>query len=157
MTRERVSHRPESRKKIAGSRPPQVQRELTVLELKPKSHKLTNLEVNSDAKFDHITSGHKGPKEVIVADPIFENPNSTKAVRHIARHIGIDNKIARYGGSERQWTFICSDGRPHSLFHSVIDNSVVCSLCYETITSVDIESHWKSEHTGSAAPHTCSK
>lgn len=100
-------------------------------------------------RFKHVKSGHKGKSEVIVGEPVFQNPNSTEAVATVLRHIGKENGIKRYHGKSRVWTFVCCDGRPHSLFQNIKENALVCRACgCKCPTPTEYQKHHMEKHPG---------
>ena len=86
--------------------------------------------------------------------PVFVNPNSGESV--VLRHIGINCGIKRYGGNERHWTFVCCDGRPHSLYQKLLNDCVICAICTQSfLTRSAYKEHHKNQHTNQSP--SCSR
>lgn len=99
------------------------------------------------SRYQHIPSNHQNPTSVTVGMPAFVNPNSNESVSLVMRHIGINCGIKRYGGSERSWAFVCCDGRPHSLYHKILEESILCNYCQKPFQSQKVyKDHHKSCH-----------
>ncbi|XP_063404446.1 uncharacterized protein LOC134687918 [Mytilus trossulus] len=82
------------------------------------------------SRFSYVSTNHKGPTAVSMGMPTFQNPNSSESVAMILRHIGMQAGIKRYGkDNDRDWTFVCCDGRPHSLFQKILNEAVICTHC----------------------------
>jgi hypothetical protein len=85
-------------------------------------------------RYNHITSNHPDqPPKIIIADPIFCNPNSYDSITLILRRIGQDAGIHRYGGDKRHWTYVCCDGLPYNLALKVIEQTFICASCDKSI------------------------
>ncbi|CAC5366365.1 unnamed protein product [Mytilus coruscus] len=70
--------------------------------------------------------------------PTFQNLNSSESLAMILRHIGMQAGIKRYGkDNDRDWTFVCCDGRPHSLFQKILNEAVICTHCLSNKTCSD--------------------
>ena len=79
--------------------------------------------------------------------PAFVNPNSNESVSLVMRHICINCGIKRYGGNEQSWAFVCCDGRLHSLYHKILEESILCSYCQKPFPSRKLyKDHHKSCH-----------
>lgn len=79
-------------------------------------------DVKDNERYDHVQSGHKGKKELILSDPVFCNPNSFDTVARVLRQIG----IYQYGGNSRHWTHVCCDGVPYLICKKLKEEAVVC-------------------------------
>ncbi|CAG2237608.1 unnamed protein product [Mytilus edulis] len=65
----------------------------------------------------------------------------------VMRHICINCGIKRYGGNEQSWAFVCCDGRLHSLYHKILEESILCSYCQKPFPSRKLyKDHHKSCH-----------
>ncbi len=108
-------------------------------------------ELFTSGTYNHVESNHKGPTPTVVGDPVFVDPNSSEAVALVARQIGLENGIKNYGGQERTWTFLCCDGRPHSLLQQLIHEATECLLCGRRFLKHDAyKKHHTEEHEGMA-------
>ena len=104
-------------------------------------------EKSQHARYQHIPSAHRGATELTVGMPTFLNPNSSESVTLIMRHIGIACGVSRYESGEREWSFVCCDGRPHSLYHKILDEALICNLCGSSFsTRSDYRDHHKMVH-----------
>ncbi|CAG2187549.1 unnamed protein product [Mytilus edulis] len=101
------------------------------------------------SRFSYVSTNHKGPTAVSMGMPTFQNPNSSESVAMILRHIGMQAGIKRYGkDNNRDWTFVCCDGRPHSLFQKILNEAVICTHCLSNKACSDKASlHQKEEYT----------
>lgn len=100
-------------------------------------------------RYEHISSGHRGKHKILLTDPVFCNPNSSETVARVLRKIGKDNKIKRYGGDERSWTFVCCDGLPYMICRKLQEETVICTVdkCNKTFMSkVQLQQHAKEFH-----------
>lgn len=58
-----------------------------------------------------------------------------------------DISITRYGEKDRQWMFACCDGRPHSLYQRILDEAMICGLCYKPCLNIlSYKQHHKENH-----------
>ena len=128
---------------------------------KKKSADLTNImyefnkntsEKTEDERYGYVKSAHaRQPKEIILLEPVFVNPNSTENIILVLRHIGKKAEIARYFAGQsldtRQWTFVCCDGLPHGIVRKLIEEYLVCSECGVGCLGIEqFEKHNKSVH-----------
>ncbi|CAG2237719.1 unnamed protein product [Mytilus edulis] len=117
---------------------------------KTEEIKISKTDDNQDSKYvryQHVPSNHKGPTSTTLGMPAFVNPNSNETVSLVLRHIGINMGIKRYGGKERSWAFVCCDGRPHSLYQKILEESVMCNHCNQTFpTRNTYKEHHRLKH-----------
>lgn len=69
------------------------------------------------------------------------------AMSLVLRHIGMNGGITRYGGKDRQWMFVCCDGRRHSLYQRILYEVVICDHCNEPCLNIQsYKQHHKENH-----------
>ncbi|XP_071139288.1 uncharacterized protein [Mytilus edulis] len=108
--------------------------------------------ISGHQRFEHVPSNHKESTKLMMGRPVFLNPNSNEAVALILRSIGISSGIKRYEGNNRHWTFVCCDGRPHSLYQKLLTESVICSYCNQAfLNRKAYKDHHKLKHQGKSS------
>ncbi|CAG2237735.1 unnamed protein product [Mytilus edulis] len=133
---------------------------------KTEEIKISKTDDNQDSKYiryQHVPSNHKGPTSTTLGMPAFVNPNSNETVSLVLRHIGINMGIKRYGVKERSWAFVCCDGRPHSLYQKILEESVMCNHCNQTFSTRNTnKEHHRLKHQplrpfvlGNSTGYTC--
>ncbi|CAC5389991.1 unnamed protein product [Mytilus coruscus] len=98
-------------------------------------------------RFEHVKTNHKEKTDLVMGKPVFVNPNSNDSVALVLRQIGINSGIMKYNGQDRHWTFVCCDGRPHSLYHKILDECIICCYCQNSFMSRKLyREHHKINH-----------
>ena len=84
-------------------------------------------------EWSHVPSNHQCDAVTIsVSDPVFENPNSQKAVTEVLRRVGHTARITRYGFSgpnSREWITVTMDGLPFLIAVNIIKETFICHAC----------------------------
>ena len=113
-----------------------------------KYGKKENCQEENYERFEHVEQGNNTIFELIVGEPVFDNPNSYETVAKVLRHIGHKNGMKKYGG-QREWTIIVCDGLPASLIWRMKNEAVICEInkCGQTFLSKkELAFHTSKEH-----------
>ena len=77
-------------------------------------------------------------KTVICAgEPDFVNPNSYENISQILRNLGRRAGIKQYGGTEREWLLLESDGAIYVIVQKLITNVLLCRRCSNSFYGID--------------------
>lgn len=118
--------------------------------------KLDKCTVLQSDEYHHLTEVHpKNPPKEIVGQPIFVNPCSYDAIATVLRKLGNNTGVEKYGTGTRQWLAVESDGLPFVLGSRVVENTMQCAICKESIFGVDAaNAHSKKYHPTAHVTYT---
>ncbi|CAC5391852.1 unnamed protein product [Mytilus coruscus] len=106
----------------------------SIKQVKPSLHRITFktdenqtiVEEEDEERYQQVQSNHSEKHNIVLTDPVYCNPNSMETVARVLRKIGTENGIVRYGGTKREWTFVCCDGLPFMICKKLKEEAVIC-------------------------------
>lgn len=105
----------------------------SIKQVKPSLHRITFktdenqtiVEEEDEERYQQVQGNHSEKHNIVLTDPVYCNPNSMETVARVLRKIGTENGIVRYGGTRREWTFICCDGLPFMICKKLKEEAVI--------------------------------